>query len=289
MKKLDLSAVTDSAQFFTKQGTFNFLQLAYQEGFSGVVESLIGDSYSPSLVYILSGCVPTIIGGNYSYTAGYAYYNGEFFQISASSLTPTTGQIPLFVLNTISYTINADPVTFSDHTTHNIHTIRTLAIVAGPMGGSGITNYISDVSNAQNLVSLSALNSSAVKTTGDQTIGGLKTFSFSPIVPTPTADYQVSTKKYVDDKLSNAILYAGNAAIGDVVQGDGTTVTVNFPTVGTSNYIVAGSLVGAGTVLNDSTLSWAIRSKTATSFSIHLQEWSNLLQNVSFDYALISL
>ena len=36
------------------------------------------------------------------------------------------------------------------------------------------------------------------KTTA-QTIGGVKTFSSSPIVPTPTTDLQAATKKYVDD------------------------------------------------------------------------------------------
>jgi hypothetical protein len=38
-----------------------------------------------------------------------------------------------------------------------------------------------------------------VAKTGDQTVGGVKTFSSSPIVPTPTTDYQASTKKYGDD------------------------------------------------------------------------------------------
>ena len=38
-----------------------------------------------------------------------------------------------------------------------------------------------------------------VSTSGNQTIAGVKTFSSSPIVPTPTTDMQVSTKKYVDD------------------------------------------------------------------------------------------
>ena len=40
---------------------------------------------------------------------------------------------------------------------------------------------------------------SAVKLTGDQTIEDVKTFTSSPIVPTPTTDFQVATKKYVDD------------------------------------------------------------------------------------------
>jgi hypothetical protein len=41
-----------------------------------------------------------------------------------------------------------------------------------------------------------------VKLTGDQTITtGVKTFVVSPIVPTPTTDMQVATKKYVDDEM----------------------------------------------------------------------------------------
>ncbi len=39
-----------------------------------------------------------------------------------------------------------------------------------------------------------------VSNTGDETISGVKTFNSSPIIPTPTTDYQPSTKKYVDDR-----------------------------------------------------------------------------------------
>lgn len=42
-------------------------------------------------------------------------------------------------------------------------------------------------------------DSAVVKLTGAQSVAGVKTFSDSPIVPTPTTDYQVATKKYVDD------------------------------------------------------------------------------------------
>ena len=38
-----------------------------------------------------------------------------------------------------------------------------------------------------------------VATTGDETIGGVKTFTSSPVVPAPTTDLQAATKKYVDD------------------------------------------------------------------------------------------
>lgn len=43
---------------------------------------------------------------------------------------------------------------------------------------------------------------SVVHDTGNETIAGIKTFSSSPIVPTPTTDMQAATKKYVDDELA---------------------------------------------------------------------------------------
>ena len=46
---------------------------------------------------------------------------------------------------------------------------------------------------------LQAQIDATVKDTGNQTVAGVKTFSSSPIVPTPTTDMQTSTKKYVDD------------------------------------------------------------------------------------------
>ena len=47
---------------------------------------------------------------------------------------------------------------------------------------------------------IDTLDGANVKKTGNQTVAGVKTFSSSPIVPTPTTDMQASTKKYVDDK-----------------------------------------------------------------------------------------
>lgn len=48
--------------------------------------------------------------------------------------------------------------------------------------------------------------SNYVALTGNQTIGGVKTFSSFPVTPntTPTTDYQVANKKYVDDSITAA-------------------------------------------------------------------------------------
>ena len=52
---------------------------------------------------------------------------------------------------------------------------------------------------AVSAVSGKADDNAVMKLTGAQSVAGVKTFSDSPIVPTPTMDYQAATKKYVDD------------------------------------------------------------------------------------------
>ena len=57
------------------------------------------------------------------------------------------------------------------------------------------------------------LDATAVKLTGNQTIAGVKTFTSSPIVPTPTTDYQVAPKNYVDVSISNLAVGVPSGAI----------------------------------------------------------------------------
>ena len=50
--------------------------------------------------------------------------------------------------------------------------------------------------------SLTTVLGGYVATTGDQDIDNIKTFLKSPIVPTPTTNFQAATKKYVDDNIT---------------------------------------------------------------------------------------
>jgi hypothetical protein len=52
---------------------------------------------------------------------------------------------------------------------------------------------------ATDMQAISDADAQDVKLSGTQTVAGVKTFSSSPVVPTPTTDMQASTKKYVDD------------------------------------------------------------------------------------------
>ena len=65
-------------------------------------------------------------------------------------------------------------------------------------------------------------------TNGADTIYGVKTFNASPIVPTPTTDYQAATKKYVDDNGGggggSAILPAGTCSTAGATAAKEVTV-----------------------------------------------------------------
>ena len=90
------------------------------------------------------------------------------------------------------------------------------------------------------------LDATYVKLSGAQTIAGVKTFSSSPIVPTPTTNMQASTKKYVDDGLAGCVKTTGNQTVAGTKTFSGTIVASNK---------ITGSISGncdgnAGTVTN---------------------------------------
>lgn len=75
--------------------------------------------------------------------------------------------------------------------------------------------------NATAVVPLAGTGAFVDKTT-NQTIGGVKTFSSSPVVPAPTTDLQAATKKYVDDSVAGAAVADGsisNTKLADMASG----------------------------------------------------------------------
>jgi len=74
---------------------------------------------------------------------------------------------------------------------------------ANSVGAEGTfgTNNVGDELKAVKVITddLDTKDTNNVKLTGNQSVDGVKTFTSSPIVPTPTTDSQAVTKKYVDD------------------------------------------------------------------------------------------
>ncbi|MFA5626229.1 MAG: hypothetical protein WC965_01975 [Thiohalomonadaceae bacterium] len=98
-----------------------------------------------------------------------------------------------------------------------VHTHSAADITSGTFGvdrgGTGISSFttgnymrasgasaLEQRTAAQVLSDIgAAADNAVVKLTGAQSVGGVKTFTSSPIVPAPTTDMQAATKKYVDD------------------------------------------------------------------------------------------
>jgi hypothetical protein len=63
-----------------------------------------------------------------------------------------------------------------------------------------------------------------VKKTGNETINGVKTFTESPIVPTPTTDYQTATKEYVDTNTTKILPLKNNITVTVGLGGEYSTI-----------------------------------------------------------------
>ncbi|SNB21875.1 hypothetical protein KU06062659_790014 [Flavobacterium psychrophilum] len=99
-------------------------------------------------------------------------------------------------------------------------------------------------------------------------------------------------KSYIKHKptITDPFLLKGTYPIGDPM-GSEDSKTVTFSSVGTSNYMVLGSLVSKGTFNFDNDINYAIKDKTPTSFKIILNDAGtpSQVQNLDFDYALLKL
>jgi len=70
-----------------------------------------------------------------------------------------------------------------------------------PASEDAIRQQIDD--SIQEVYDAAAKPADTVNLVGNQTVAGVKTFSSSPIVPTPTTDMQAGTKKYTDDHINS--------------------------------------------------------------------------------------
>jgi hypothetical protein len=272
MRKLDTSPIAPGAQFFFKSGTFDHLQDAYQEVLNALALSIIGPDYEAGAVYILFGCVNSGVAPAVNVSAGAVYYNGEVYLVPATNFFLGGGQVAIGN-GQLSYDMtNADPVLFSDNVPRNVHQIRTMSIVAGASGeGSDLNgNHLPDFSTWSDA-------NQEVSITGSAVSGAFPDF----VVNLP----------------ANRILYVGNLPVGDVGTADtpgyipGTssnTLNAIFPDLGTDNYVVDGSIIGAGDPKLDCAVTWSISNKASNGFSVTFRDTVGGVQNISFDYTIVA-
>ena len=248
-----------------KSGTVVHMQAAYAEAISSICQALTG-SYDPTKVYVLSGCVNTGTGSNYIISAGSVFFNGEVYQVPAATFTIVPPQVAEGTI-TVSFfsAYNADSVQFTDGVLRNVHQIRQI-IMGAALAGSGAGDFV-------NFIRL-VLNTPVLNLTGT----GLA--SVSGTYP----------NKVIDVEIPFRILASDIVAVGDVSSGTGTDIAVVFgaPLL-TVGYMVAGSIESLGTPQGDTQVTWSVRNKTLTGFTLHFAEYNATVQDIQFAYQAISL
>ena len=145
-------------------------------------------------IYINSGAAITSSG---SRTISHATPSGA----SAGSTSPNSAQTPEFGDTFDTPVITTDSM---GHVTNKSTTTVKIPSISATTSGSG--NVVTSVT-ASNGAITATKESTAVLTSGSQTVAGTKTFSSFPVTPSsnPTSDYQVANKKYVDDEISSNV------------------------------------------------------------------------------------
>lgn len=105
---------------------------------------------------------------------------------------------------------------------------------AKPVAGIPETDLTAAVQTKLN----NTVDTTAVHLTGAETVTGVKTFSTSPIVPTPTTATQVANKTYVDTAVAGVVGGSGQIAVAR---------TANYTAV-TGDFIIGNASTGSFTV-----------------------------------------
>ena len=176
------------------------------------INSIIQDIDNPNYL-IVEGVIPSNVGG--FYVSEVAIYTDQNTLFAIGSLPKTykplleegsakdlTIKIFLEVTNADSVTLKVDDSVVLATRKFVLSELKKYAFI----NGDETKRFkVADAVELNEAINKKQFDDNAVKLTGNQTIAGVKTFSLSPIVPTPTADFQAATKKYVDGMSSNGL------------------------------------------------------------------------------------
>jgi len=228
---------------------------------------------------IISGC--EVVGG--SVTAGTVYINGELLEFK-----PGVIQANVRIIETVQ------ALEFEDTTTHDVVYTRYVQF------GSATTNTFpwADFKRGLETKSIVGLLADKVDTSAIVAINNAITViqtKLATIEPNAQKNVQSNweqTNDTADDFIKNkpgiiTYLHIGVHNVNDAISTD-SFQTVNFPDVGTNNYMVLGELVSnGGNFDNDNDVIRTIRDRTNTSFKILLREMAANVQDLTYEYILI--
>jgi hypothetical protein len=140
---------------------------------------------------------------------------------------------------------------------------------------------------AANVGALSTTDTTVVKTSGNQTIGGTKTFSSPVPVAAPTASAHAATKNYVDTvgiDWSRLFSFPSACSAGQYVTAVGSTLTCATPATGSGTVTSVGT--GSGLTGGPITTSGTISVPTGGITSTHIANGTIVDADVSASAAI---
>jgi len=261
-KRIDFSKLDGLPVY---QDTLDFLQTSYRDAISAIARAFGSKVIATGLA-----------DQGATYSDGWIIIDGE--------LIPVSGGIKAdrIIVDDIAGT-----EVFNDGSTQTVYYTKQAKL--GIIGGYALADFI-------RLDAISAINTNLKNLTAAhntlQAVFNTHTHSWNQLTDKP-ATFTPSAHRHnwgdIDGKPSLLTgLYKGSYYIGDIDPAS-MMRAITFPNVGTSNYLVVGSLVSDGNDWNvDNNVFWTIKWKSATSFYLLLREYGNPGQTLRFDYALIS-
>lgn len=279
MRKLDTSFATDSSEMPVKRGTLKFLQDAYAEIVGGVIQALVSPSYDFNTMYVLYGVQNSVTPPIYNISAGLIFFQGELFFVDAVNFQSAGATTAIMWVTTTQYTVDADPLTFTDNVQHNVHNIRKLAVQQG-LSGTGYSDfsqlhYVSFVIPAQ------------LNLTAPDQVGGIDNAAdVLGVYPNMQVFVPINNNLH-------PCLDAGTLNVGDVPGGGTPGVTLTVPLSaalpGGTQYYVQGTIISlGGTPHNDVQVVWGVIDSTRglSSFQVHFAETAGVTQAIKFEWMI---
>lgn len=117
------------------------MQSAYFDGFKA-----FASLFDTSLNIILSGANITIGSGTVTCTAGYACWQGEVFEVEATSFAEVSGNLYFKLIKTV---VSPSPVQYKNLASENVHYEKTLRLVYFSSGDEG--EYLNNFTRVNSL------------------------------------------------------------------------------------------------------------------------------------------